>query len=80
MENINKNIRFLREREGWTQQELADKLGVKKSMVGAYEEFRVVPRLPTSVKIADLFMIDLNLLIREDLSKKVAKSLGKRSN
>jgi transcriptional regulator with XRE-family HTH domain len=69
VEIINKNIRFLREREGWTQKELAEKLGIKKSMVGAYEEFRSVPLLKTSVNIADLFNVDLESLIKEDLRK-----------
>lgn len=79
MELINKNIRFLREKEGWTQKQLADKLGIKKSMVGAYEEFRSVPLLKTSVRIADLFKVDLNVLIREDLDRKAREALRSRS-
>ena len=75
VELINKNIRFLREREGWTQKELAARLGIKKSMVGAYEEFRSIPLLKTTVKIADLFRMDLDELIRTDLEK-----LDKNSN
>ena len=70
MELINKNIRSLRDREGWTQRELAERLGIKTSVVGAYEEFRSLPPLKTCVKIADLFKVDLDTLIKKDLSRR----------
>ena len=72
MELINKNIRYLREKQGWTQKELAAKLDISKAMVGAYEEFRSIPLIPVAVKIADLFQLDLDTLIKVDLSKETA--------
>ncbi|HMP98245.1 MAG TPA: LexA family transcriptional regulator [Cyclobacteriaceae bacterium] len=69
MEIINKNIRFLREQQGWTQKELAAKLDISKAMVGAYEEFRSIPLIPVAVKIAELFQLDLDTLVKTDLSK-----------
>jgi transcriptional regulator with XRE-family HTH domain len=73
MEIINKNIRFLRDQAGWTQKELAGKLDVKQPVIGAYEEFRSVPPIPMAIKLADLFKIDLDTLIRIDLGKGVKK-------
>ena len=35
MELLNENIRYLRKNKGWTQQALADKIGIKRSLVGA---------------------------------------------
>jgi len=69
MELINKNIRFLREKQGWTQKELAAKLDISKAMIGAYEEFRSIPLIPVAVKIAELFQLDLDSLVKTDLSK-----------
>jgi ribosome-binding protein aMBF1 (putative translation factor) len=69
MENINKNIRYLRELAGWKQKELAAKLDVKTPVVGSYEEFRSIPPIPIATRIADLFKIDLDTLIRVDLGK-----------
>jgi transcriptional regulator with XRE-family HTH domain len=69
MEIINKNIRYLREQAGWTQKELAAKLDVKPPVIGSYEEFRSVPPVPMVTKIADVFKIDLDSLIRIDLGK-----------
>ncbi len=74
METINANIRYLRDQEGWTQKELAAKLDLNQPVIGAYEENRSVPPLATILKIADLFHLDLNTLVRTDLAKgKVAK-------
>jgi transcriptional regulator with XRE-family HTH domain len=64
---INQNIRFLREEAKWTQKELAAKLGIKVPAIGAYEEFRATPPIPVMIKMADLFKVDLDSLLRNDL-------------
>ena len=38
------NLRHLRKEKGLTQQQLADKLGITRSLVGAYEENRAEPK------------------------------------
>ena len=38
MINVNENIRFLRKKKGWTQEKFSHKIGIKRSLVGAYEE------------------------------------------
>ncbi|MDX5347123.1 MAG: LexA family transcriptional regulator [Hymenobacteraceae bacterium] len=65
---INQNLRFLRKREGLTQAQLAEKLDIKRSLIGAYEEGRAEPKLATLVNIARLFNISLDSLITNDLS------------
>lgn len=54
---------------GWTQQELADKLEIKRSLLGAYEESRADPRLNVLKKAATLFNISLDSLLTHDLSQ-----------
>lgn len=78
-EIINTNIRFLREQADWTQQELADKIGASKAMIGAYEESRSVPVLTAAIKIADVFNIDLDTLTRKDLRKATTRKTGKEN-
>ncbi|HAQ71260.1 MAG TPA: XRE family transcriptional regulator, partial [Flavobacteriales bacterium] len=34
------NLKFLRKQKNWTQEEFARHLGVKRSLIGAYEEGR----------------------------------------
>jgi transcriptional regulator with XRE-family HTH domain len=65
---INQNIRFLREQAEWTQKELAAKLSIKVPAIGAYEEFRATPPIPIIIKIADLFNVDMDSLLRQNLN------------
>lgn len=78
MSFVNKNLRYLRQQKGWTQKELADQLGVKQPVVGAYEEERAVPPLFTLVKIADLFSLSLDTLVQDDLSKPTGKKKNEK--
>lgn len=67
--HVNKNIKFLRTRAGWTQKELAEKIGLKQPVIGAYEEERAVPPLNCLLEISDLFKVSIDALSRKDLSK-----------
>lgn len=51
---INESIRTLRKKLGLTQDQFAVKLGVKRSLIGAYEEGRAEPRLELLQKMAGL--------------------------
>ena len=50
MVKVNENIRFLRKKKGWTQEKFSKKIGIKRSLVGAYEEGRSDPRLDNILK------------------------------
>jgi transcriptional regulator with XRE-family HTH domain len=76
-EIVNKNIRLLREQSGWTQKELAAKLDINTPVIGAYEEFRAMPPIPVLIKIADLFKVDIDTLIRINLGSN-SKSKSKK--
>lgn len=69
MSTVSNNIKFLRKKEHLTQEQLALKIGIKRSLVGAYEEGRADPRLNNLVKIAELFRVSVDSLISHDLSK-----------
>lgn len=67
---INTNLKFWRRELALTQAQMADKLGIKRSLVGAYEEGRAEPRLSTLVNMARLFGISLDQLVTTDFSKR----------
>lgn len=69
MEIVTSNIRHLRKHAGYTQAQLAEKLDIKRSLVGAYEEGRAEPKLSTLVNVAKLFDVSLDELITADLSE-----------
>lgn len=56
-------IRALRKAAGWTQQSLADELGLKRSALGAYEEGRAEPKLATLIALARHFGMSLDAFV-----------------
>ncbi|WP_153797283.1 XRE family transcriptional regulator [Foetidibacter luteolus] len=68
MSYAGKNLRYLRKLRGWTQEEFANKLKIKRSLVGAYEEERAEPRLDVLEFICSMFKLSLDELLLKDLS------------
>ena len=62
------NLKYLRKLRGWTQEEFAGKLGIKRSLLGAYEEERAEPRLEVLETVSDMFKVSLDELLRNDLN------------
>ncbi len=61
------NLKYLRKLRGWTQEEFAQKLNIKRSLIGAYEEERADPRLEVLEIVADMFKLTLDELLLKDL-------------
>ncbi len=68
MSYAGKNLRFLRKQRDWTQEEFANKLGIKRSLIGAYEEERAEPKLEVLETLSELFKLSLDDLLLVDLS------------
>jgi transcriptional regulator with XRE-family HTH domain len=68
MATVNKNLKFLRVQGGYTQKQLAEKLGLKQAAVGAYEEERSTPPVSCLMEISKIFSVSLDHLINSDLS------------
>ena len=74
----NKNMKYLRKLKGWTQEEFAQKLRIKRSLVGAYEEERAEPRIDVLEIVCDIFKLTLDDILRKDLSDTKGNYLAKR--
>ena len=74
----NKNLKYLRKLRGWTQEEFAQKLRIKRSLLGAYEEERADPRMEVLEVVADMFKLSLDELLRKDLAEGKGTYLSKR--
>ena len=78
MAYANQNLRYLRKLRGWTQEEFANKLNIKRSLLGAYEEERAEPRIDVLELVGDMFRLTLDDLLRKDLSEQKGTYLSKR--
>lgn len=63
---IPQQISLLRTRHGWTQQDLANKLGFSKQTISNWETGLKVPRMGAIQKIADLFGVSISFIIDGD--------------
>jgi transcriptional regulator with XRE-family HTH domain len=70
MSYAGKNLKYIRKQREWTQEEMANQLQIKRSLVGAYEEERAEPRLEVQEAICALLNISLEEFLFQDLSQK----------
>src|SRR3990170_2455296 len=73
-----KNLKYLRKLRGWSQEEFANKLGIKRSLLGAYEEERAEPRIDVLEVVCDIFKLTLDEILRKDLSDNKSNYMAKR--
>ena len=69
MKMIAKNIKYLRELKGLTQETFADNMNVTRSRIGSYEEGRSAPTIEFLIHLSDYFKIPIDILLRNDLTK-----------
>lgn len=78
MSQAGQNLKYLRKLRGWTQEEFANKLGIKRSLIGAYEEERADPRIDILEVVSEIFKLTLDELLLKDLSNTGGNYLAKR--
>ena len=57
------NIKQLREQRGMTQEELANRLGVKYPAVSKWERGMAYPSMNTVIKMAELFQVSMDVVL-----------------
>lgn len=73
-----RNLKYLRKLRGWTQEEFAARLKIKRSLLGAYEEERAEPRLEALEIAGEIFKLTLDELLLKELSDTKGSYLTKR--
>lgn len=69
MSVLGKNLKTLRKLKGITQQQLANAIEVKRSLIGSYEEGRAEPNIEKLKGFAQYFGISVDTLISPDLEQ-----------
>lgn len=63
---VNNRLKVLRAERDWSQQDLADRLGVSRQSVNAIEKGRYDPSLPLAFTIADVFELTIEEIFSRD--------------
>lgn len=63
MKNI---LSELRMKQGWSQQQIAELLGVSRQTINAIEKERYDPSLPLAFKIAKLFGLSIEAIFQDE--------------
>jgi transcriptional regulator with XRE-family HTH domain len=70
---FSQNLRFLRSKmpEKTSQEKLAELIKIKKPTLGSYESGRAEPKYADLIEIAEFFKVEVDELLKEDLSKRM---------
>lgn len=64
--DMKNRIRVLRAEKGWSQAELAEKVGVSRNSINAVENGKFDPSLPLAFRIVELFELKIeDVFLRE---------------
>jgi putative transcriptional regulator len=64
--DMKNRLRVLRAERGWSQQDLADRIGVSRQSVNAIETGKYDPSLPLAFRLSDLFEMPIEALFSRD--------------
>ncbi len=76
MTDFPQNLSILRRRAGYTQESLAEVLGVSRQAVGKWESGQALPEAATLLTLADLLGCTLDQLMREKLAEEAAPAVA----
>ena len=65
-EDIWKRIRRLRVYHGWSQSELAKRIGINKSVIGYYEVGGRFPTCENLIKLSEVFAVSVDYILKGD--------------
>lgn len=59
-------LQFLRKKHGYSQEQLADKLGVSRQTVGKWENGQAIPELSGLIQLSELYRITIDRIVKDD--------------
>ena len=62
-------IMMLRKKNGWSQEELAEKVGVSRQSVSKWESMQYIPDLDKILVLAQVFAVSTDYLLKEELEE-----------
>ena len=73
---LGKNLRALREKCGFTQQQLANALNIDRSTYSYYEAGKTSPDIPALIALANIFSVSTDELLGQEASVSFVRDSG----
>lgn len=68
--SLRDRVRDLRKEQGWSQGELAEKVGADPAQISRYENGRITPSADVVVRIAEVFNVSTDYLLVDDAPRR----------
>lgn len=73
MDVMMNRLKLMRSRMGLTQEDVAEKVGVSRQAVAKWEKGETLPDIESCIKLADLFEVPVDMLVRGLKEEKAAE-------
>ena len=73
---LNENILELRKKNGLSQEELADKVGVSRQTISKWELGETAPDIKQAKELSRIFKVSLDYLVGNDISEVVVEKIS----
>ena len=80
MKKIAKNLQYLRNQRGLSQEAIADELGITRSRMGSYEENRSERSIEMLIQFSNYFSLPIDVMVKNDLTLTKEKSFIELGN
>lgn len=77
---ISMNLKELRERHKYTQEEVAEKIGVSRQAVAKWESGKTVPDINNCIALAELYEVELDALVGYSKDDEKRMALSQKEN
>ena len=69
-----------RKKNGWSQEDLAEKLGVSRQSVSKWESAQAIPDMKKILQLSEVFGVSTDYLIKDEIEEKPAMELAPVDN
>lgn len=63
---LQEKLQMLRKKNGYSQEQLADKLGIARQTIGKWENGQAIPELSGLIALSNLYGVSIDRLVKED--------------
>jgi len=77
---LSEKIAEERKKNGWSQEELAEKLSVSRQAVSKWESAQSVPDLQRVLRMAEIFGVSTDYLLKDEIGKEEIEEISDYRN